>query len=46
MIADKAYWGRDYAGRLAAAGIRLLTPDKTRTAANDAASTRSPRPGW
>jgi len=34
VIGDKGFWGRDYAQRLAAAGTRLLTPAKTRTAAN------------
>jgi Transposase DDE domain len=34
VIADKGFWGRDYARRLAATGTTLLTPDKTRTAAN------------
>jgi hypothetical protein len=34
VIGDKGFWGRDYATRLAANGTRLLTPDKTRTAAN------------
>jgi hypothetical protein len=34
VIADKGFWGRDYAARLAAAGITLLTPNKTRTTAN------------
>src|SRR5213592_2981666 len=34
VIADKGFWGRDYARRLTASGTRLLTPDKTRTAAN------------
>ena len=34
VVADKGFWGRDYAARLAAAGTTLLTPDKTRTAAN------------
>jgi Transposase DDE domain len=34
VIADKGFWGRDYARRLAASGTRLLTPAKTRTAAN------------
>src|SRR3954451_3136606 len=34
VIADKGFWGRDYARRLAADGTTLLTPDKTRTAAN------------
>ena len=35
MIGDKGFWGRDYARRLAAAGTQLLTPDRTRTAANE-----------
>jgi len=34
VVADKGFWGRDYARRLAATGTTLLTPDKTRTAAN------------
>src|SRR6184192_3746343 len=34
VIADKGLWGRDYKQRLAAAGTTLLTPNKTRTAAN------------
>jgi IS5 family transposase len=34
VIADKAFWGRGRRERLAADGTRLLTPDKTRTAAN------------
>jgi IS5 family transposase len=34
VIADKGFWGRGYRERLAADGITLLTPDKTRTAAN------------
>src|SRR4051794_7720197 len=34
VIADKGFWGRDYARRLAADGTTLLTPEKTRTAAN------------
>ena len=34
MIADKGFWGRAYRDRLAADGIVLLTPNKTRTAAN------------
>jgi hypothetical protein len=33
VIADKGLWGRDYQARLAADKIRLLTPDRTRTAA-------------
>jgi hypothetical protein len=34
VIADKGLWGRGYQARLAADKIRLLTPDRTRTAAN------------
>jgi len=34
VIADKGLWGRGYHDRLAADGITLLTPDRTRTAAN------------
>jgi hypothetical protein len=34
VIADKGFWGRDYAARLAADGTTLLTPEKTRTATN------------
>jgi Transposase DDE domain len=34
VIADKGFWGRSYRERLAADGVTLLTPDKTRTAAN------------
>jgi IS5 family transposase len=34
VIADKGFWGRGYQARLAADGVRLLTPNKTRTAAN------------
>src|SRR5690242_16377091 len=34
VIGDKGFWGRDYAQQLAAAGTTLLTPNKTRTAAN------------
>src|SRR6266566_5844986 len=34
VIADKGLWGRAYRERLAADGTSLLTPDKTRTAAN------------
>jgi hypothetical protein len=34
VIGDKGFWGRDYTARLAASGTTLLTPDKTRTAAN------------
>jgi hypothetical protein len=32
VIDDTGLWGRDYAARLAAAGTRLLTPDRRRTA--------------
>jgi hypothetical protein len=35
VIADKGFWGRDYALRLAATGTRLLTPDRTRSKANE-----------
>ena len=35
MIADKGFWGRAYAARLAANGTRLLTPDRTRNTANE-----------
>src|SRR5919201_2137326 len=34
VVADKGLWGRDYRERLAANGTALLTPEKTRTAAN------------
>jgi IS5 family transposase len=34
VVADKGFWGRAYQARLAATGTLLLTPDKTRTAAN------------
>jgi IS5 family transposase len=34
VIADKGLWGRAYNKRLAAAEVRLLTPDRTRTATN------------
>jgi hypothetical protein len=34
VIADKGFWGRSYHERLAADGVTLLTPDKTRTASN------------
>jgi IS5 family transposase len=34
VIADKGLWGRAYRERLAAGGTILLTPDRTRTAAN------------
>jgi hypothetical protein len=33
VIADKGPWGRAYRDRLAADGVTLLTPDRTRTAA-------------
>ncbi len=35
VIADKGFWGRDYAERLASEGTTLLTPDKRRNAANE-----------
>ena len=35
VIADKGFWGRDYATRLAAGGTTLLTPDRTRTDDNE-----------
>ena len=34
VIADKGFWGRGYRERLAADNVLLLTPDKTRTSAN------------
>jgi hypothetical protein len=34
VIADKGLWGRRYRARLAADGVTLLTPDRTRTNAN------------
>ncbi len=34
VLADKGLWGRAYRERLAVDGIRLLTPDKSRSAAN------------
>jgi hypothetical protein len=34
VIPDKAFWGRGYSERLAADKVRLLTPARTRTAAN------------
>jgi hypothetical protein len=34
VIADKGFWGRAFHERLAADGVCLLTPDKTRTADN------------
>jgi hypothetical protein len=36
VIADKGLWGRAYQARLAADEVRLLTPDRKRTAANSA----------
>ena len=35
MIADKGLWGRGYRERLAAHDVTLLTPERTRTAANE-----------
>lgn len=34
VIADKGLWSRAYSERLAADDVRLLTPDRTRTAGN------------
>ena len=34
VIADKGLWGRSYRDRLAAHGVTLLTPERTRTASN------------
>jgi IS5 family transposase len=34
VIADKGFWGRNYAERLAADGTTLLTPNRVRTATN------------
>jgi hypothetical protein len=34
VIADKGFWGRGYRERLAADGVTLLTPDKTRRQSN------------
>ena len=35
VVADKGLWGRSYRDRLAANGTRLITPDRTRTTANE-----------
>jgi IS5 family transposase len=35
VVADKGFWGRDYRKRLAATGTVLLTPERTRTSANE-----------
>jgi hypothetical protein len=35
VIADKGLWGRDYRDRLAASGVKLLTPAKERTASTE-----------
>jgi hypothetical protein len=34
VVGDKGFWGRAYRKRLAASGTALLTPERTRTAAN------------
>jgi transposase len=34
LIADKGYWGRQYADTLALQGVMILTPDRVRSAAN------------
>ncbi len=45
VIADKGLWGRAYNERMDCAEVQLLTPARERTAANLAASGRSPRRG-
>ena len=34
VVADKGFWGEAFRTRLEADGVRLLTPDRVRTAAN------------
>jgi IS5 family transposase len=34
VVADKGFWGENYRTELATQGVRLLTPNKTRTSAN------------
>lgn len=34
LIADKGYWGRQYAETLALQGVTIVTPDRVRTASN------------
>jgi hypothetical protein len=34
VVADKGFWGESFRQRLEADGVRLLTPDRTRTSAN------------
>jgi hypothetical protein len=34
VVADKGFWGEAFRARLEADGVRLLTPDRVRTAAN------------
>jgi len=34
VVADKGFWGESFRARLAADGVQLFTPNKTRTAAN------------
>jgi IS5 family transposase len=46
VIADKGFWGRAYAKRLAASGTQLLTPDKTRTTANQHREHALASTGW
>jgi hypothetical protein len=36
VVADKGFWGESYEERLAADGVRLLTPAKVRTSENNA----------
>ncbi|MBA2357834.1 MAG: IS982 family transposase [Actinobacteria bacterium] len=34
LIADKGYWGREYAETLALQGVKIRTPERTRSASN------------
>jgi hypothetical protein len=40
LIADKGYWGREYAQTLALQDVRIITPDRARTADNQARERR------
>ncbi len=46
VIADKGFWGRDYAARLAADGTRCSHPTRRAPPPTSAASAHSPPPGW
>ena len=46
VIADKGFWGRAFQARLAADGVTLLTPDKTRPMPTSTANARSRQPDW